>query len=274
MMVAKESVVGPVIPEWFTEGIASRFKAKISSVFILHGDITCLVPNPSADTETQWQYIPLNELFSRIFDEREMVVFYNIASGLRFLTPEMEKTFRKVAELEKDDDASAKDPVAAAKAGLAAKRPTPREPELCLPLIEKVLNKMENVAVIVESAHFVASESNGPSLTPNERTHIERFRNWAQDSGMKKRRNIVLLFTDLASKISGELRQSSSRISTVFIPKPTPEECKRYLERLTKGSSQFQEIENQIKILVKKLKRTKREKAEIEEEISNLTEQL
>ncbi|OGN06507.1 MAG: hypothetical protein A3B86_03610 [Candidatus Yanofskybacteria bacterium RIFCSPHIGHO2_02_FULL_38_22b] len=275
MMVAKESVVGPVIPEWFTEGIASRFKAGISSVFILHGDITCLVPNPYADSEIQWPYVPLNEFLSRVFDEREMVIFYNIASGPRFLKPEMENTFRKIAELEKEDgSADGSDPVAAAKAGLAAKRPTPREPELCLPLIEKVLKKMENVAVIVESAHFVASESNGPSLTPNERTHIERFRNWAQDSGMKKRRNIVLLFTDLASKISGELRQSSSRISTVFIPKPTPEECKRYLERLTKGSSQFQEIENQIKILVKKLKRTKREKAEIEEEISNLTEQL
>src|SRR3989344_3058330 len=257
MMVAKESVVGPVIPEWFTEGIASRFKAGISSVFILHGDITCLVPNPYADTETQWPYIPLNEFLSRVFDEREMVIFYNVASGPRFPVPEMEKTFRKMAELEKEDDASAEDPVSAAEA------------ELCLPLIEKLLKKMGNVALIVESAHFVVPESSGPLLTSNERAHIERFRNWAQDSGMKKRRNIVLLFTDLASKISGELRQSSSRISTVFIPKPTPEECKRYLERLTKGSSQFQEIENQIKILVKKLKRTKREKAEIEEEISN-----
>lgn len=269
----------PILPEWFTEGVASRFKAKISSVFILHGDITCLVPNPSADTETQWQYIPLNELFSRIFDEREMVVFYNIASGLRFLTPEMEKTFRKVAELEKDDDASAKDPVAAAKAGLAAKRPTPREPELCLPLIEKVLNKMESVAVIIESAHFITPESSGPVLSPNERTHIERIRSWAQDRRVKKPSNIVLLLTDLASKISGELRQSASRIATVFIPKPSSGERKKYLLHLTKGSLERQEIEGQIKTLEKKMSRPRnkdkeRDKERMGEEIEELEKKL
>jgi len=263
----------PILPEWYMEGIISRFKASISSVFILHGNITCLVPNPYADTETQWPYIPLNEFFSRVFDEREMVIFYNIASGPRFLTPEMEKTFRKVAELEKEDDADSKDPVAAAKAGLAAKRALPREPELCLPLIEKALKKMDSVAVIIESAHFIAPESSGPVLSPNERTHIERIRGWAQDRRVKKPSNVVLLLTDLASKISGELRQSASRIATVFIPKPSPEERKRYLERLTKGSDDRQEVANQIRILTKKIKRDKT-KAEIGEEIEKLEKRL
>lgn len=274
-MIETVSEKKPTLPEWFTQGFVSRYRAKISSVFIIHGDITCLVPNPCVDVQTQWPYIPLNEFLSRVFDEREMVIFYNIASGPRFLTPEMEKTFRKVAELEKDDDAGAKDPVAAAKAGLATKRPTPREPELCLPLIEKVLKKMENVAVIIESAHFVTPESSGPALNQNERIHIERFRNWAQDSGMKNRGNIVLLFTDLASKISGELRQSSSRVSIVFIPKPFPEERKAYLEHLTKGGSDRQRIDSQIQVLEKKIKRIKtKNKKDINSEIAELTEKL
>ncbi len=272
--MAKVPEKKPMIPEWFMNGVAGRFKAGISSVIMLHGDITCLVPNPYAESEVEWPYIPLNEFLSRAFDERDMVIFYNIASGPRFLTPEMEKTFRKVAELEKEDDSGAKDPVAAAKAGLAAKRPTPKEPELCLPLIEKVLKKMENVAVVIESAHFIAPESSGPALTQNERTHIERFRNWAHDSSMKRRGNIVLLFTDLASKISGELRQSSSRISVVFIPKPSPEERKNYLIRLTRGSEERQEIENRIRTLEKKTKRGKSGKDELEEQIADLKEGL
>lgn len=272
-MTATASEKKPTLPGWFTEGIVSRFKAGISSVFILHGDITCLVPNPYGDAEIQYPYIPLNELFARVFDEREMVIFYNIASGPRFLTPEMEKTFRKIAELEKEDDTGAKDPVAIAKAGLAAKRPTPREPELCLPLIEKVLKKMDSVAVIVESTHFITPESSGPALSPNERIHIERIRSWAQDSRVKKRSNIVLLLADLASKISGELRQSASRIATVFIPKPSPEERKNYLERLTKGSQERQEVENQIRLLEKKLKRSKAT-GDIEKEIDDLKKRL
>lgn len=266
----------PILPEWFSEGVISRFRAEISSVFILHGDITCLVPNPYADTETKWPYIPLNELFSRVFDEGEMVIFYSISSGPRFLTPEMEKEFRKVAELEKDDDAAAaKDPVAAAKAGLATKRPIPREPELCLPLIEKVLKKLDSVAVIIESAHFIAPESSGPALSLNERTHIERLRSWAQDRRVKKRSNIVLLMTDLASKISGELRQSASRIAAVFIPKPSPEERGIYIERLTKGTKEQQEIESRIETLEKNLKRAKPEARDgIEKEIAELNGRL
>ncbi len=265
----------PILPTWFTEGVADRFKAGISHVFILHGDITCLVPNPYAETEKQWPYIPLNELLSRVFDEREMVIFYNIAAGPRFLTSEMEKTFRKMAELEKDGDTDSTDPVAAAKAGLAAKRPTPREPELCLPLIEKVLKKMGNVAVIIESAHFIAPESSGLTLAPNERTHIERFRNWAQDGSMRRRGNLVILFTDLIPKISGELRQSSSRIATVFIPKPSSEERQMYLIRLIQGNQEQQEIGAQIRALKKKLKRAKgNAKKEFESELAELQASL
>ena len=255
-----------ILPRWFTEGVASRFQAGISSVFILHGDITCLAPNPYADVEPQWSYVPLQELLARVFDEREMVIFYNIATGMRFLQPGMEKEFRKVAELAGDEDADPKDPIVAAKAGLAAKRQLPREPELCLPLIEKVLKKMDSVAVIIESAHFIAPESTGAALLPNERTHIARLGAWAQDARVKKRSNIVLLFTDLASKISSELRQSASRIATVFIPKPSAEERKLYVEHLTKGTEEEQEIEKQLSALKKKRSRGKDEKTdEIEE---------
>ncbi len=247
----------PVLPEWFTEGVVSRFRAGISSVFLLHGDITCLVPNPYMDAEPRWPYIPLQELFARVFDEREMVIFYNIATGMRFLQPEMEKKFRKITEFGGDEDTATKDPVAAARAGLAAKRQLPREPELCLPLIEKALQKMENVALIIDSAHFIAPESTSATLPPNERTHIARLRAWAQDARVKKKSNIVLLLTDLAMKISGELRQVSSRIATVFIPKPSAEERRYYMERLTKGVSAQQELEKQITVLEKKRARSK-----------------
>ncbi len=254
MATTKNSL--PILPEWFTEGVVSSFRAGISSVFILHGDVTCLVPNPNGEVEPKYPYIPLQELFARVFDEREMVIFYNIATGMRFLRPEMEKEFRKSADLGSGEEAP-KDPVAAAKADLAAKRQLPREPELCLPLIEKVLQKMDSVALIIDSAHFIAPESTNTGILLNERIHIARLRAWAQDARVKKRSNIVLLLTDLAVKISGELRQTSSRIATVFIPKPSSEERMCYVERLTKGVPEQQEIESQISALEKKRTRAR-----------------
>lgn len=262
----------PILPSWFTEGITSRFKAEISSVFLLHGDITCLVPNPNGEKEPRWPYIPFLELLARVFDERKMVIFYNIATGMRFLTTDMEKEFRKIAEVGGEDVADPKDPVAVAKAGLAAKRQLPREAELCLPLIEKVLQKMDSVAVVIESVHFIAPESNGAGLLPNERTHIARLRAWAQDARVKKRSNIVLLLTDLNIKVSSELRQSTSRIASVLIPKPTPEERAFYVERLTKGTPKQQEIEKRIDVLEKKLAKDPQE--EEMEELEELREEL
>ena len=274
-MTVKTETAPAILPGWFTDGVVNRLKAEISSVFILHGDVTCLVPNPNADDEPRWPYIPLHALFERVFDKREMVIFYNIATGMRFLNSDMEKEFRKVAEIAGDEDADPKDPVAIAKAELAAKRQLPREPELCLPLIEKALKKMDRVAIIIESAHFIAPESTGTGLLLNERTHIARLRTWAQDSRVKKRSNIVLLLTDLASKISGELRQSSSRIGSVFIPKPSPDERKFYIERQAFGMSQEQEVEKQLAALQKKRARAKGEsEEEIQGEIEELEEQL
>lgn len=274
-MTDKKETDAPVLPAWFADGVVEKFRAEISSVFILHGDVSCLVQNPYADVEVRWPYIPLQELFARVFDEREMVIFYNIATGMRFLTPEMEKEFRKVAEIASEDDGVVKDAVAAAKAGLAAKRQLPREPEVALPLIEKALKKMDSVAVIIESAHFIAPESVGSQLLANERTHIARLRTWAQDSRVKKRSNIVLLLTDLASKISGELRQSSSRIANVFIPKPSPEERKLYIERQAYGSVQEREAEKEIAGLKRKLgKQTGATKRETEERIEELEEEI
>ena len=80
------------------------------------------------------------EFLKSIFDERRIVIIYDLAAGIKFINPEMEKDFKKVCGLESEDVTSA-DPVAAAKAGLVAKRGLPQDPSVCLPLIIKTLRK-------------------------------------------------------------------------------------------------------------------------------------
>ena len=275
MTVPQEAAL-PRVPDWFTEGIAARYRAEISSVFIVHGDINCLVPNPNGEAEPKYPYIPLAEFFKRVFDEREMVIFYDIATGLRFLSKEMEKQFRKVSGLQSEEDAAKaeKDAVAAAKAGLAAKRKLPVDPDTCLPLIEKVLSELGSVAVIIESAHLIAPESSGPSLQVSERTHIARMRAWAQDSRVKKKSNIVLLLTDLAAKVSGELRQSSARIGSVFIPKPSVLERRFYIERQAFGIPREREITAEIDELQARLNAPKGDKTGLAARINELEAEL
>jgi AAA+ superfamily predicted ATPase len=220
------------MPEWFDKGVAEPFKAGIASVYIVHGDINCLVRNPNVKGEPK--YVPLRRFIETVFEERDMVLYYNIAAGAWAKTPDQWKLFLKVAGVDepKADAKGAADPIAAAKAGLAAKRGIPREPEACLPLFQKALRAKlkDGVAVIIEAAHTIAPESGpGGAALGNDRQNIERFRIWGRSEAVRKNGNIAILLTDEASKVSKELRQTDSEIRTVFIPKPTRAERKAFL---------------------------------------------
>ncbi len=264
------------LPEWFLNELATPFKAQISSVFILHGDINGLLKNPDAKSEQDRPYITLKQLFEKIFDERKIVIFYNIASGARFLTPEMEKDFRKMAGLDADGD---KDPISAAKANLAQKRGIPREPEACLPLIEKALKTSTDVAVVINSVHFIApAASGGISLPANERTSIERIKNWAQDEEIKANGNIIVLMTEQLAKVSAELRQSDNGIKTVLVPKPSRDERKAFIDSITENNNEeYKTLQKRLKKLnqnLSKLSPSSEKYFQAKKELEEITEKI
>lgn len=264
------------LPRWYREDILIPFKAGIASVFIIHGDTNCFVPNPDVEEESS-PYITLRQFFEKTCDELEMVIFYNIASGIKFFKPEMEKEFKKIAGIETEDSDS-RDPITAAKAGLASKRGLPRDPETCLPLIEKILKNMEGVAVIVNSIHFLApSLTTGGALPQGERINIERLKNWGQDDEIKAKRNIVLLLTDQAAKVSQELRQAENEIHTLFIPKPSKEERAKFISVITKETAARRQLLEENAKLEKKIKKAKKgtsEEKKLKEELEEKRERI
>jgi ATP-dependent 26S proteasome regulatory subunit len=202
------------LPAWFDE-IAQKFSSGVASVFLLHGDVHGLF----ADPDDGARYLTLTGFFERVFDTAQVGVFYDVANGLRFLSPQME---RAVLPAEAD-------PVAAAKAGLQAKRG--RDPETCLPIVERALRTKSNVAVVIASAHFVApTVSAGIPLPQEERANIQRILNWAQDRELRAKKNIVLLWTDQAAKVSAELRVADGGVAHVLIQKPTQAERVAFLQ--------------------------------------------
>jgi SpoVK/Ycf46/Vps4 family AAA+-type ATPase len=240
----KTAVVEPkapsaVFPKWFTDELRTSLKAGIAHAFILHGNIRDLVPNPRVEDEPEEPYIPFQKFLVKVLTGRDMVMFYNIASGLWFLRPEMEKEFRRLAGIEAEDGGSGTgapgaNPVAAAKAGLAAKRAIPREPDQCLALVEKVLRKSENAALVIDSVHAIAAASGGGiAPTPIERTNIVRLKNWGGSVTMRDNKSVILMLTEQAADVSKELRQSGGSIQTVFLPKPDKSERETYIRSLT-----------------------------------------
>ncbi len=219
----------PDVPRWLIEEIVEPFSAGVCRIFILHGDVGGLFRNCDEATAKDWPYGRLDDFLRNVFQERELTLNYDIASGFSFLEEKMEEKFRKINGLSDDEDgADAGDPVASAKASLKAKRAIPSDLDSALLMIEKALRtKGLKVSVVIKSAHLlVPSGGAGASAQRSERIIIQRILNWASDRRIKSNGNIVIMITNQIGNVSPELRQTGSGIRSVFIPKPT------YAERL------------------------------------------
>ncbi len=243
-------------PEWLEKDFQLPFQSGMAHVFVFHGDTDGLVLNPDCAEEATEAYLSFREFLRKVFSERNMVLFYDVSSGMRFLTSAMEKEFKQLCGLETEDLGSS-NPVLAAKAGLAAKRGLPQDPNTCLPLIEKVLYKVENMAVVFKSAHFIAPNAGPNALLPaSERVNIQTLRNWSQSEKLRAKNNIILLLTDEITKISGELRNSGSAAFQVFVPKPTKEERFDFIAYVTTEARRKEILEKKIQSLQRRSKKS------------------
>lgn len=251
------SVSKEKLPAWFVNGVLEPLEAGISSVFILHGDINCLVLNPDDRNESGNTYIKFREFWRLILKDTKIVIFYSLSSGIGFLKPEMENEFKKAADIVESDQ-TPNDPVAAARTNLSNRRPLPKEPDICLDLIEKALRKEPGIAVIMNSAHSVVpATGGGAAISQADRLNIDRIHNWSQSETIRANRNVVLLLTDQASKISNELRLGGNEIQITFIAKPEAGERKSFIRAYTEGTGEQGDILRRLKIFNSRLPRQK-----------------
>ncbi|MBI2449957.1 MAG: ATP-binding protein [Candidatus Nealsonbacteria bacterium] len=217
------------LPEWFND-LVTQYQAGISREFILFGNIADLIRNP--DDEPEKQYISFREFWEKIFEEREMVILYSMAWGLRFPNKDMEERFRIASGFDQPDSSSTS-PLA--KVGVLQKRRLPQDPETCLLLIERALRNIPKIAVMIYFAHHVvpAGGPGGTTQTPSERVNIERLAQWASSVGIKESKGIVLLFTDKIANLASELRETNSGVKPIMVLKPSRAERKEFLQSIT-----------------------------------------
>ncbi|HEY4506880.1 MAG TPA: ATP-binding protein [Candidatus Paceibacterota bacterium] len=264
------------LPNWLTKEILEPFDSGLASVFILHGDINCLISDPYTQDQENRSYIKFREFWRKILMDNEMVIFYNIASGIGFLKPGMETEFKKAAGIIDPPTSTGASAVSAARADLANKRALPNEPALCLELIDKALRNRKGIVTIINSAHFIAPTSGGTPITPNDRINTERLRNWSQSEKIRENGNLVVLVSDQASKISEELRLNGNEIRIAYIPKPEANERRIFIKTYTSGSETQKNILRKLRTLRKIFSRQESgsDTSFLNQQISGLEEQI
>src|SRR6188768_3031840 len=84
----------PVLRSWALE-LARRWNAGVQSLFVINGNIFDLFPVPSPDAGSgASSYVPIKSyLARRLFPDRGMLLYYDIADGLSFGSSEMQRRF-------------------------------------------------------------------------------------------------------------------------------------------------------------------------------------
>ncbi len=184
-------------PAWVEE-IRRAYTSASASVFLLHG-----VRDMYA---YEGQYLPLHTYLHHVFCGDKHTVYYDIAQGLTFPTPEDEKkflAFREVLRRQQPD------------------LPLPRDtfqPEITVPMLEEFLFTRDGAAVIIDYADKLAPREEPRMMSFEERRLAATLRRWADDPRLQRRNNFVFLLTETLAEVADDLYARGRGARVINLP--------------------------------------------------------
>ncbi len=209
---------------WALE-LARRWNSASYSLFILHGNIFDVFPvQDGADLA----YVSLKSFLARrIFPDRAFLLFYDISEGLTFSTAEMQRRFFEWLEVFDSVESTS----------FRVQGP-PREFTRLAPLLRRFfLHAAESsgsVTLVVDFPEKIIPESPDSGSSAEERIALVTLLKWAGSTELRQHDVGVLLVTESAAKLAGDLLQNP-HTAQIKIELPGAEERLRFLESKTLG---------------------------------------
>ncbi|MCO4769537.1 MAG: ATP-binding protein [Deltaproteobacteria bacterium] len=202
----------PELPEWANR-LRDRFVSGASALFVLHGNVHDLV---------RWKddYLPLSDFLSTMLARtKDTVLFYDVASGLRFGDKNMEQPFRNAVNARRLLEGRAQLPLA-----------LPRDPYRLFPWIETFLrDTTQHGAFILEYAETVSPAGDVSFMGEQDRAMRVTLQRWASDPGVLATDNIIILITENLADLDRNVR-SAPRLTSIEIPLPDAAERHSFAE--------------------------------------------
>jgi len=250
-MATKDKAVQQNGVAWAQE-LGAKYASGIAHMFALHFNVQDYAQSVAT----------LGDYLQAMLSGRDMVISYDIASGIQFKGPrgaEQRKLFIQALGL--DQQGNMGDLLSAMNLpGMPAQAPAqqgevvlPCSPAEALPLLERALHLRQvtledgerinpRVAVIIEWAEQLAPAS---SLHPADRVAMVTLARWATDPLIIANQGIVVLITRNLLDLPEALRASTSRIEAIAVGLPDEAERLAWIEQYleTKRSDREVEIE-------------------------------
>ncbi len=179
--------------------LARRWNSGAYSVFVLHGNIFDLFPVQDGDAT---RFVSLKAFLARrIFPDRGMLLFYDVADGLTFGNAEMQGRFFEWLEVYDRVE----------KTDFHVQGP-PREFLRLAPLLRRFfLRTMEEqgarrgVTLVVDFAEKIVPASEESGASPDERRALVTLLKWATAGEMRRLDVSVLLVTETVGELHADL---------------------------------------------------------------------
>lgn len=220
------------LPSWFADQYIPTFSSGAAHCFIVTGDIY----GATVQGMSQVRFIQ-----TVLATRREVVAYYNRASGITFLTETMKDKALQLIGLNAQSPASTNSMAAALAASGVGAQPTDgggdvfgsaRNPLSALGLLERLLRAQksrEQVAVIIDFADTLCPQMEKAAMSADDRLLLVTLLSWGQDVGLNACDNPVFLLARQASEIHVDLRSTGSGYKLIEIPLPNWLEREAYL---------------------------------------------
>ena len=207
---------------WALE-LARRWNASTYSLFILHGNIFDVFPVQDA---TKVAYLPLKSFLARrLFAERGCLLFYDIADGLTFGSPETQKRFFEWLEIFDNVE----------NTNFHQTGP-PREFVRLAPLLRRFFMKVadepakwKGVTLIIDFPEKLVPAQEEAGASNEERVNLVTFLKWAAAPEMARIDVGIIMVAESAAELHAGLLQNP-HVAQVRIDLPDADERLRFLQ--------------------------------------------
>jgi len=202
----------PELPVW-AERLRERYVAGASSLFVLHGNIHDLVP---------WKggWVTVRQFLAGMLGRtKDIVAFYDVASGLTFADKKMESPFRLAVNARRLVQGRAQLPD-----GL------PRDPYRLFPWMETFLSDPSaHGAFVIEYAETVIPDGDVSFMGEQDRAMRVTLQRWSSAPEVLATDNIIVLVTENLANLDRTVR-SAPGLTPIEIPLPDEAARKRFVE--------------------------------------------
>ncbi|MCB9231826.1 MAG: ATP-binding protein [Bacteroidia bacterium] len=201
-----------VYPDWVNE-LARKYFSKTISQFIVHGNINDYIHVKEGAKDI---YHKLRDFFvNELFKKRDLIVFYDRATGIRFKTPEMRKDFTRA--LEAYDTAH----------GTNFSTGWPKDPVRAFALLEMYfrirLMDGKSICFLVDYAETIVPMASASQYNPEDRNIQVFLQKWATESLFLQNDMTILLLTENIINLNTQYTQNPHN-AEVLVPYPAEED--------------------------------------------------